>query len=166
MDILNTNSKRVEAELEAQAKRSSDSSQKKGGQHSKAVCTKNIDENLSSLMENANIDQALQESVSKAGHEHQTNLNYRIESLSVSDNTSSSNKYNIYFPVPEESINMVSNRPVLACGAMFDIKPNHPNGVVVTVTSSDPDNTAKEIGKRLAIRVRGDSGTMNPCPLS
>eukprot|EP01034_Spumella_vulgaris_P024184 gene24184-30500_t len=57
-------------------------------------------------------------------------------------------------------------RPVLACGSMFEILLDSPNGVKTTLTSSDPQKTAVEIGRRLQIRATSGSGTLNPCNMS
>ncbi len=49
---------------------------------------------------------------------------------------------------------MVIDRPVLACGSTFEVTAdrNAANVVQVTFSSNDPDKTAFEIGRRLAIR--------------
>lgn len=63
---------------------------------------------------------------------------------------------------------MLIARPVLACGSTFDIQNvSSANDMVqVSFTSSNPEKTAVEIGKRLANRLNSESGSLNPCTSS
>lgn len=75
------------------------------------------------------------------------------------------------FPIPtdiaHQLIPLLTARPVLACGGMFDmVADSTGTGVMTTVESSDPERLGKEIAKRLAIRITSGGGSLNACPMS
>lgn len=74
----------------------------------------------------------------------------------------------IHYSVPEEVVETLTMRPVLACGSAFEVTADPLNraGVQVVALSYDPDKTAQEIGQRLLLRVSRDSSTINPCQMS
>ena len=96
------------------------------------------------------------------------------------------NQWCIHFSVPETAVPLLVTRPVLACGGMFDvyadeefsinsIKVNDNTssatrkkvcGVYCIVSSSDPHNLAREIGRRLAIRIDSKGNSVNACPMA
>jgi hypothetical protein len=69
----------------------------------------------------------------------------------------------VKFRLESEYVPLMLARPVLACGSMFEILDDRPHGVKVRVTSPDIDKTAYEIGRRLFIRLRSESQSLNPC---
>lgn len=82
------------------------------------------------------------------------------------------NNYRIIFHVPVETIPSITSRPVMACGGVFELldssgaKSSMELGRVETlVSSSDPNNTAIEIGKRLINRQKSEGTSTNPCPM-
>jgi predicted esterase len=93
---------------------------------------------------------------------------YRIEYVDQPASSSSSSipKVTIHYTVPQASVDSMCARPIMACGAAFDIVPDQAGGVMTNALSSDPRNTALEIGKRLAVRLSSGSADMNPCPIS
>lgn len=60
---------------------------------------------------------------------------------------------------------LLASRPVLACGAAFELTPLD-EGVFTVFSSSDPHRTANEIGLRLRNRVASGGGSLNACPMS
>jgi len=76
-------------------------------------------------------------------------------------------KVKISFNVPRDvDLEVLTSRPVLACGGMFDISvENDRSSVFTVVTSSDPNKTAIEIGTRLLNRVKSEGSSLNPCPI-
>eukprot|EP01038_Epipyxis_sp_PR26KG_P008998 gene8998-12138_t len=86
----------------------------------------------------------------KASNNDNSNcLPYTIEYVKSSTTlTSSIPRVTIRYPIPPECISLVTQRPVLACGALFEILPDK-DGVKTTLQSNDPHKTAEEIGKRL-----------------
>jgi len=88
-------------------------------------------------------------------------LPYQIEQVS-----SSSSSFVIHFAVAVDSIELLTARPVMACGSEFLIVPDEKKGVKVAAITSDPHKTAVEVGRRLWFRLKGDSNGLNPCPMS
>jgi predicted esterase len=91
---------------------------------------------------------------------------YTVEHLDTGNN------YRIIFHVPVETIPSITSRPVMACGGVFELidssgsKSSTELGSVETViSSSDPNNTAIEIGKRLINRQKSEGTSINPCPM-
>ena len=90
-------------------------------------------------------------------------LPYRIETINEK-----TGKYLIHYPCPPELIEVLIARQVLCRGSCFDIIKSPTNDAVQTyVSTTDPEGTAVEIGKRLLFRVNsGEDGNFNPCPMS
>ncbi len=76
-------------------------------------------------------------------------------------------KIKISYNVPYNiDLEILTSRPVLACGGMFDISVEDDRSSVFTVvTSADPHKTAIEIGIRLHNRLNSEGNSLNPCPI-
>ena len=75
--------------------------------------------------------------------------------------------YRIKYPCPTELIDVLTAKQVLARGSCFDIVASSDGKGVQTIASTtDPEGTAEEIGKRLLIRVQSGGAHFNPCPMS
>lgn len=81
--------------------------------------------------------------------------------------TSINDKIKISFNVPNNiDLEILSSRPVLACGGMFEIcVADDRLSVFTIVTSADPHKTAVEIGTRLLNRLKSEGNSLNPCPM-
>lgn len=90
---------------------------------------------------------------------------FRIDYLDQSS-VSSIPKVAIHYTVPPDAVDSLCARDIMACGAVFPITRNPTGGVMATAITSDPRNTALEIGKRLAVRISTGSADINPCPMS
>jgi len=83
----------------------------------------------------------------------------------------SSSGFVIRFPVPEDIapqlIPLLIASPVLACGGVFNLvnDPTRP-GVMTLVQTSEPENLAKAIAARIAIRVTSGGASLSACPMS
>eukprot|EP00981_Chlorochromonas_danica_P000671 scaffold146_cov171-Ochromonas_danica.AAC.20 len=93
---------------------------------------------------------------------------YFIEYESRGNKSSISPKVTIHYQVPEGYVPALTVRPILACGAAFEVvaDSNNKNGVQVSAMTYDPEKTAQEIGRRLKLRMVRGSGQVNPCPMS
>eukprot|EP00600_Ochromonadales_sp_CCMP1393_P013358 CAMPEP_0175004078 /NCGR_PEP_ID=MMETSP0005-20121125/4568_1 /TAXON_ID=420556 /ORGANISM="Ochromonas sp., Strain CCMP1393" /LENGTH=446 /DNA_ID=CAMNT_0016259193 /DNA_START=160 /DNA_END=1500 /DNA_ORIENTATION=+ len=72
----------------------------------------------------------------------------------------------VKYTVPAQLVHILIARPVLACGSMFEILEDPPDGIQVLMRSSDPHKTAIEIGKRLQVRISSGGASLNACPMS
>ena len=90
-------------------------------------------------------------------------LPYRIETVNEEKG-----QYVIQYPCPADLIDVLIARQVLCRGSCFDItRSPHGEAVQTCVSTSDPEGTAVEIGRRLLFRVNsGEDGNFNPCPMS
>ena len=90
-------------------------------------------------------------------------LPYHIETINNEEG-----KYIFKYPCPSELVDVLVARQVLCRGSCFDItRSMDGNAVQTCVSTTDPEGTAVEIGKRLLFRVNsGEDGNFNPCPMS
>ena len=74
----------------------------------------------------------------------------------------------IRYPANESVLDMLTARPVLACGGMFDIQKGADGKSVFTKVffASEPDKIATEVGARLRTRVESGGASLNACPIS
>ena len=90
-------------------------------------------------------------------------LPYKV--LPLPNNTGT---FTLVFEVPEAVVPVMVSRPVLACGASFEITRRSAGltGVQTQAVTSDPHATAVQIGRRLIRRLTDDPRAVNPCPMS
>ena len=81
--------------------------------------------------------------------------------------TNMNDKTKISYTVPHNiDLEIITSRPVLACGGMFYISvEDNRSSVFTVVTSADPHKTAMEIGIRLRNRLKSEGNSLNPCPM-
>lgn len=80
-------------------------------------------------------------------------------------------QYLVRFLIPSnmaaQLIPLLTGRPILACGGIFDLAEDPAGlGVFTTVQSSDPNNLAKEIAARIAFRITSGGESLDACPIS
>jgi hypothetical protein len=82
----------------------------------------------------------------------------------------------VTFHIPIEMIHAATSSPILACGGSFVLSEcqaktegedsTAKDGAVSTqILSSDPHQTAKEIGKRLHVRLGSQGASLRACPM-
>lgn len=83
------------------------------------------------------------------------------------------NEVLIRYPIPadiaSQLIPLLTARPVLACGGMFDLvedPESQGGGVLTRAQTSEPEKLAHEIAKRVAIRVTSGGESLNACPMA
>lgn len=82
------------------------------------------------------------------------------------------NEVIIRYPIPadiaSQLIPLLTARPVLACGGMFDLVEDSESegGVLTRAQTSEPEKLAHEIAKRVAIRVTSGGESLNACPMA
>ena len=107
-------------------------------------------------------EDAVGEEIRKITSPDGAQLKYKLIPIQGEDDA-----YRIEFELVPEAITVLASRPVLCCGAVFDISAKEDRtGVMTKIISSHPDNTAKEIAKRLIRRLSDDPTMVNPCPMS
>ena len=92
-------------------------------------------------------------------------IGYYLKKSNTNDNNH--NSYIVIYEVAASTIPVMVSRPVLCCGASFDIVPTiDGRAIQSSIISTDPHGTAKEIAKRLIKRLTDDPNAVNPCPIS
>jgi len=91
-------------------------------------------------------------------------LEYTIEAkVGVS---SSANSVIIRFPASAQMVPLLTARPVLCLGGVFEIQEDPSgSGVFTELDSSSPEHAAREIALRLANRLSAEGNSLNPCPM-